>query len=519
MYKKLLLISLLLSSFNTYAKPSAPQLQINTEGLQVTLQWSKVDSAQGYLLSYAPYPFQGVDTIGSIEMSSKTDFSIELWQQAAYYVVVQAYDESHQHSEYSNIGFILIQDQGESYRHFWRTVTKEISEKSFTSNDFLYSQVPDADRCSAGETSSAAQVRQLKATNEIRKLHRLPAIKYDNSANIEVQQAALIQRANNFLSHTPSVNSNCYTQTGYNGSNSSNLHIGSDGNSDPADNMIGFIDDASNISSIAGVGHRRALLNPFMQLTSYGQVFGASAVKVSDFSNSSMADASEIPDFIAFPYLRYPYAFFSDKTSGDKTPWNLTIIEDKSSFWANQYNFFADSELSIRQKDSGQLMQIDDLHIDTNASGVPNNLSWTVTDWQYDTWYSVTIDNIHYQSGAIGSIQYDVFIDYKNIIDITKPLESGDQQNNSSLQGTLFDKHDADSYEVELEGKVTFTANSQFSNWAFYIAVYDANKQLVTAKDEPFNLNLTAGRYTLVISNCLQNTCYIGSKNYTVDVN
>ena len=108
MYKILLLISLLLSSFNTYAKPSAPQLQINTEGLQATLEWSKVDSAQGYLLSYAPYPFQGVDTIGSIEMASKTDFSIELWQQAAYYVVVQAYDKNHQQSEYSNIGFILI---------------------------------------------------------------------------------------------------------------------------------------------------------------------------------------------------------------------------------------------------------------------------------------------------------------------------------------------------------------------------------------------------------------------------
>lgn len=519
MYKTLLLIILLFSPAITYAQPSAPQLHVNNKGLQVMLQWSPVKNASGYRLAYAPYPFQGVETIGNIDIGAKTDFSIELWQEAAFYVAVQAYDTNLHYSEYSNIGFILIQDRGENYRQFWRTVTKEISEHTFTNDNFLYTQTPDPSICFAGSLSEAAQLRQLNTINEVRKLHQLPTVTYDNNADLEEQQAALIQRANNFLSHTPPENSLCFSQTAYDGSISSNLHLGSGGNSDPANDIIGFIDDAFNVSSLGGVGHRRALLNPFLQFTSYGQVQGASAVKVADFSTNSVTASNEIPDFIAFPYLRYPYVFFSDKTSNKKTPWSLTIIEDKLSLWANQSSFFADIELSVRQKDSGQLMLVNDLHTDTSGTGIPNNLSWMVVDWQYDTWYTVTIDNIRYQSGESGSIHYDVFIDYKNIIDITAPLEPGDQQSSSSIQGTLFDNNDKDSYAVNLEGSVTFAGSSQFSNMAFYIAVYDANKQLLIAKDEAFTLDLIAGPYTVVISNCYQQTCYNQPKNYAIQLN
>ncbi|MCK5667337.1 MAG: CAP domain-containing protein, partial [Thiotrichaceae bacterium] len=437
--------------------------------------------------------------------------------EAAFYVAVQAYDTNLQHSDFSNIGFLLIQERGENYRDFWRTVTKEISEQAYTDNDFLYTIIPDTDSCTAGVISETAQLRQLNTINEIRKLHRLPAVDYDNNTDFEVQQAALIQRANNFLSHTPAENSLCFSQAGYDGSISSNLHLGRT-NSDPAEDMIGFIDDAFNVSTIAGVGHRRALLNPFLHFTSYGQVLGASAVKVFDYSASSVADASSVPDFIAFPYLRYPYMFFSDKSSLKKTPWNLTIIEDKHSLWANQHNYFADSELKVTQKDSGKLLHVDDLHSDTKGTGVPNNLSWTVANWQYDTWYSVTIDNIRYRSGEIGSIHYDVLIDYKNIIDITAPLETGDQQNGSTIQGTLFAENDKDSYEVNLGGSVTFSGSSQFSNMAFFIAVYDANKKLLAVKDETFTMELISGRYTLVMSNCDQQTCYNQSKNYSVHI-
>jgi hypothetical protein len=60
-------------------------------------------------------------------------------------------------------------------------------------------------------------------------------------------------------------------------------------------------------------------------------------VKVSDFSDSSTTDTEDIPDFIAFPYMRYPYVFFSDKTLNKKTPWSLAIVEDKDSNQRLQY--------------------------------------------------------------------------------------------------------------------------------------------------------------------------------------
>lgn len=521
MYKTPLFILILcITSVTAYAELLPPQLHVQNEGRQVTLQWTAPGNAQGYRLFYAAYPFQGVESIHSIDMQAETDFSIELSQGDAFYVAVQAYDSTLEHSDYSNIGFILIQERGEQYRSFWRTVTKEISEQAFISDDFLYLQLPDVNHCSAGLISTAAQFRQLDTFNEIRSLHNLSRVSYIHNAGEEAQQAALIQRANNYLSHTPAENALCYSQTGYAGSSSSNLHLGSD-NSDPADNLIGFIDDAFNISTIAGVGHRRALLNPFLQFTSYGQVFGASAVKVFDFSSSATTDASEIPDFVAFPYLRYPYIFFSDKSSDKVTPWSFTLIEDKSSLWANKSRYFEDIELTVTQKDSGRQLQVNNIHSDTKGSGVPNNLSWTVSDWQYDTWYTVNIDNIHYRSGETAHVHYDIFIDYLNIIDITAPLENGDQQNNLSMQGSLFNDNDIDSYEITLEdsGNVTFSGSSQFSNMGFFIAVYDANKQLLAAKDEPFTLDLNAGRYTLVISNCNQHACYAQAKNYTVSVN
>ncbi len=518
MYTIRLFILLLLVAFNVRAEPNAPVLQVNTEGLQLRLNWSIVEGAIGYRLFYTTYPIQGLDAILDIDMQTTTELEFELPQGVAAYVAIQAYDASYQHSDYSNIAFFQIQDRGLGYREYWRAVAADISHAVFTGNDFLYAQLPDVAACVAGESSERAQERYLDALNQTRKLHAITAVTYDMSASNAVQQAALIQRANNTLSHTPASSVACYSQIGFEGSQSSNLHLGSK-NSDPADDLIGLVDDAFNLSAVAGVGHRRALLNPFMNFSSYGQVFGASASKILDFSQYITPDPTVIPDFIAFPYLRYPYLFFSDKTQQRTTPWNLTIIEDKVSFWANQHDYFTVAGLTVRQKDTGKEMSVSNIHSDTKGSGVPNNLSWTVDNWQYDTWYTVSVDNLQYASGEVGSVQYDVFIDYKNIIDITAPLEPGDRQNGSAMQGSLFDVNDKDSYTVALAGQVTFSGGSQFANMAFYIAVYDANKLLVAANDKAFTLNLSAGDYTVVVANCFEQTCYTDPKSYSVRVN
>ena len=110
---KLILLILLLVSFEIQAQLSAPSLHITTEELEVSLSWSTNDEALGYKLLYAPYPYQGGQAIETIDMGNTTSFTVDLWQGAAFYVAIQAYDINHQNSGYSNIGFFQIKNRGE----------------------------------------------------------------------------------------------------------------------------------------------------------------------------------------------------------------------------------------------------------------------------------------------------------------------------------------------------------------------------------------------------------------------
>jgi hypothetical protein len=217
--------------------------------------------------------------------------------------------------------------------------------------------------------------------------------------------------------------------------------------------------------------------------------------------------------------LRYPFVFLSDKNSNKKTPWNISIIEDKSSPWGNQHDYFTNATVTITRKVDNHALSVNNLFSDTFGAGIPNNLSWNVDNWQYDTWYTVSVDNINYQSGKVGSISYDVFIDYKNFFTTDFPLESEDTQKSSRLiEGTLFDSNDKDSFELALSGRIEFSGSSQFLNTAYFIEVYDANKQLLQASDNPFSLNLPNGLYTLVVTNCHNQSCYNERKEYNIQM-
>ena len=522
---------LLLISFELSAQLAAPSLHVTTKELTVTLEWSADKEAMGYNLLYAPYPYQGEETIVTIDMKDQTSLTVDLPEGSVFYIAIQAYDKDKQASGFSNIGFLQIQDRGNNYHSFWKTVIGDINAGKFATNDFLYSEIPNVQSCFAGVLTQEARLRELTVLNKIRQLHQLSILSYDD-ADGEAQAASLIQRANDFLSHTPPTSALCYTQKGFDGSKSSNLHIANE-TGDPAQDLISLMDDATNISLVSGVGHRRAMLNPFMRFTSYGQVFGGSVVKIFDFSDKSITDANDIPDFIAFPYMRYPYVFFSDKTMNKKTPWSLSIVEDKLLKRENRHEYFSKAKITVIQKDTGKVLDVADIFTDTDGFGVPNLLSWTVGEWQYDTWYSVVISELDYQSSSASSISYDVFIDYKNFVNIVFPLENEDlekaqskddenlRQVGQSIVGSLFDEDDKDSFEVDLVGEVNFVGKSkEFANMAYFINLYDRDKKLLMSKDESFTINLASDRYTVVISNCDENlTCYSQSKNYTVDIN
>ncbi len=85
--------------------PAAPKLSIFLDGLDVTASWNAVDGAMGYILSAAPYPFEGKDTISTFDMGTDTEVSATLWPGAAYYIAVQSYNNFGT-SDYSNVELI-----------------------------------------------------------------------------------------------------------------------------------------------------------------------------------------------------------------------------------------------------------------------------------------------------------------------------------------------------------------------------------------------------------------------------
>jgi hypothetical protein len=87
--------------------PTAPTLAVATTDLRVNISWGTVSGATGYTLFYAPYPYAGSGTIGSVNMGIQTSISVDLQHGVAYYVAVQAYNAVGS-SPYSNIGFFSI---------------------------------------------------------------------------------------------------------------------------------------------------------------------------------------------------------------------------------------------------------------------------------------------------------------------------------------------------------------------------------------------------------------------------
>jgi len=85
----------------------APTLTVTTSGTTVSFSWTSVTGATEYTLYYAPSPYTGPDTIGSILLGTQTTMSANLWEGAAYYVAVTAYD-SVESSGYSNIELFIL---------------------------------------------------------------------------------------------------------------------------------------------------------------------------------------------------------------------------------------------------------------------------------------------------------------------------------------------------------------------------------------------------------------------------
>jgi hypothetical protein len=88
--------------------PSVASAVREVTGPTVTLSWDPTFGANGYTIYYASYP--EADTVGSVDVGNTTTVTFDIWEGAAFYVAVQAYNES-ETSDLSNIEtFVVVSD-------------------------------------------------------------------------------------------------------------------------------------------------------------------------------------------------------------------------------------------------------------------------------------------------------------------------------------------------------------------------------------------------------------------------
>lgn len=422
--------------------------------------------------------------------------------------------ETFAHMHFANGVWSYDEVQGTEY---WKQLLQEMKSGAFTSDEQMYTHVPDVPNCDPGSVTEMIKQRALDVLNRVRELHALDPVEYDFFYDTEVQSSALVQRANNYLSHSPMAGDKCHSALAVSGSASSNLSLaGFAENKDPASDILGWTHDRYNAAALMAAGHRRWVLYPSLGYLAYGQVRGAGAQKVFGFGNPPTDSGSPTPEFVAYPYENYPYVL-AENTS-PPTPWSLSIVPAGNDNTA--FDYFSSAVVTVKEKATGKSLTVRNQYSDNQGFGLRNFLSWLVDDYEYDTEYMVEVSNIQMPGGATDTVEYFVYLEYFNIFTVEEPLEAGDAKAGNELTGSFQTGDDADSYPATLDGVTRFEGLSGFSNQGFFILLYDDRKRLVRSSDVAFEEALGPGDYTVVVSPCDQDgVCYQGVVDYTVIIN
>jgi|GEM_PF-1212542 len=135
----------------------------------------------------------------------------------------------------------------------WKAGRSDLSEGMWTGNVMS---------CEVGDMAPTARAAALSSLNVYRWLADLPEITTDPQKDMEAQACALLQRANNSLSHMPPSSWTCYMDVGAKAAGRCNISSG------PAVSSVdGYMVDPGNETTI---GHRRWILSNSIGPTGIG---------------------------------------------------------------------------------------------------------------------------------------------------------------------------------------------------------------------------------------------------------
>ncbi len=408
----------------------------------------------------------------------------------------------------------LVGGSGTYNEQYWKALAEKLSQNRFASSSELYAVGPNVDQCDPGVLNVDIEEEVLSLINETRNLVGLNSVSYSAAFDDETAAAALFQYANQSISTSPSDSGNCYSQLAFDGSQTSNLVLTNQRFSSVAQ-VLNWLNATTQQQSV--IRARRAILNPDLPAISYGQVEGASALKISGFTETAGGTNEDI-DFIAYPYGRFPYMLLHG--SSTHPIWSIEMLPGRDFD-------FSEASIIVSALITDVLVDIEisDLYLDELDFA-----SWSVPDVtglsSSEAEVIVSIYNVIAADGNVYEISYGVSID-SSLQSLEGSLEATDSAvvgGGIELSGEIDSLNDVDSYPMTLSGFVSIEIDSSsHQDSAFVVAVYDADSNLYGYGTESFtlqNLPYYEADYVLKVSLCSpDDICYDAPSAYQIRLN
>jgi len=266
-------------------------------------------------------------------------------------------------------------------------------------NPLIYQTQPDLSNCTAGELKESEKSKVLDYVNYIRNLHGLKPVIYNYAGDSPASEAALICAANATLTHNPSSSMKCYSEVGKSGCQGSNLHFaGYFGSNYPTSesSITGWLID-DHAAQPEHLGHRLAIINPFLRAISYGRCDGQPEGITYQVTTASLyyqnnvdANISDTDlEFVAYPFNDYPPQLVNKEFY-----LSFSAIYNKSSSYQNGNVDYNNVEIEVLDG-SGNPMNVKSVGYNTQAWGsMANCLRWMVDGLQDGVTYTVNISKV-----------------------------------------------------------------------------------------------------------------------------
>jgi hypothetical protein len=178
--------------------------------------------------------------------------------------------------------------------------------------------------CECGTLSDEIYLKVVNRINFFRLVNGLNPIKMNSNFNQEAQDAALLIKANEMLTHYPTEDMKCYSQSAYNGSSKSCLGFTDYENFPETSFLTEFLWDYGDANYY--VGHRKWILYSKLKEIGYGATNRSEVLLVVD---GVSYDSINLPEYTSYPWKGYvPVDLIFPK-------WSFSIPQDKVVDFSN----------------------------------------------------------------------------------------------------------------------------------------------------------------------------------------